>query len=252
MRCYWLSLITLVPVVAMADDLIPPQDVWTGKGQAGYVASQGNTEARSFNAAFDAGMLSGAWKHSVHLGGLYGQSSDVVSAERWDTLWQSNYTFSPDEFVFGALRYSHDMFSGFEYQGSASAGYGYKFFNTPTTQLSTQLGVGYRTSRQELIVKDDASGAVLYRVPLDITNEAVFTTELDYSHALTGTTTISNKLLIESGSSNTSITDAFALTVKMSQKLALSAGVNFQDNTKPPAGLKKVDTTETVNLVYSF
>jgi len=29
-------------------------------------------------------------------------------------------------------------------------------------------------------------------------------------------------------------------------------GYNIQDNTKPPASLKKLDTLETVNLVYSF
>jgi len=40
--------------------------------------------------------------------------------------------------------------------------------------------------------------------------------------------------------------------VKISTKLALSVGYTVQDNTKPPAGLKRVDTLETVNLVYSF
>ena len=47
-------------------------------------------------------------------------------------------------------------------------------------------------------------------------------------------------------------TNTLALTVKMSTKLALSLGYNLQDNTSPPPGLKKVDTLETVNLVYSF
>jgi putative salt-induced outer membrane protein YdiY len=29
-------------------------------------------------------------------------------------------------------------------------------------------------------------------------------------------------------------------------------GYTLQDNTKPPAGLKKLDSLETVNLVYAF
>jgi putative salt-induced outer membrane protein YdiY len=29
-------------------------------------------------------------------------------------------------------------------------------------------------------------------------------------------------------------------------------GYNIQDNTKPPANLKKLDTLETINLVDSF
>ena len=38
----------------------------------------------------------------------------------------------------------------------------------------------------------------------------------------------------------------------MSDKLALSLAYGLQDNTKPPAGLKKLDTIETINLVYAF
>jgi len=40
--------------------------------------------------------------------------------------------------------------------------------------------------------------------------------------------------------------------VKMSDKLALSLGVNVQHNTQPPAGLKHRDVVETINLVYAF
>ena len=59
-------------------------------------------------------------------------------------------------------------------------------------------------------------------------------------------------MLVNSGSINTLATNTLALTVKMSTKLALSLGYNVQDNTSPPPGLKKVDTLETVNLVYAF
>jgi putative salt-induced outer membrane protein YdiY len=48
------------------------------------------------------------------------------------------------------------------------------------------------------------------------------------------------------------ITNALAVAVKVSTKLALSVGYTVQDNTKPPAGLKRTDTLETVNLVYAF
>jgi putative salt-induced outer membrane protein YdiY len=59
-------------------------------------------------------------------------------------------------------------------------------------------------------------------------------------------------LLIEYGSSNTLLTDAFALVVKMSDRLALSVGLGVQRNSNPPAGLKTTDTVETVNLVFAF
>ena len=248
-----LSLSVLTPVVAMCDDAPPPppQDTWTGKGQAGYVASQGNTEAKSANAALDMSYLAGPWNHMFHLGGLYGQNTGYVSAERWDTLWQTNYSFTPDLYSFGAVRYSHDLFSGFDYQASAAAGLGYKFINTDSTKLSAQIGVGYQVLRPEDITKD-AAGEVISRMLQPSENSVIGTLGVNYSQALTKTTTLSDILLVNSGSINTLATNTLALTVKMSTKLALSLGYNVQDNTSPPAGLKKVDTLETVNLVYSF
>jgi len=69
---------------------------------------------------------------------------------------------------------------------------------------------------------------------------------------LSGSTTLSDKLLVESGSNDTLVTNTLALAVKISTKLALSVGYNVQNNSNPPAGLKKLDSLETLNLVYSF
>jgi putative salt-induced outer membrane protein len=250
-----LSLSVLTPVVAMCDDAPPPpQDVWTGKGQAGYTSSQGNTEAKSANAAIDMSYLAGPWNHMFHLGGLYGQNSGYVSAERWDTLWQTNYSFTPDLYTFGAARYGHDLFSGFDYQASASTGLGYKFINTDTTKLSAQIGVGYQVLRPEDIRKNSV-GEVTARYLQPSQNSVIGTAGVNYSQALTKTTTLSDILLVNSGSINTLATNTLALTVKMSTKLALSLGYNVQDNTNPPPStprLKKIDTLETINLVYAF
>lgn len=243
----------LAPMAALADEPppAPQQGIWVGKGQLGFLASQGNSEASSANAAIDMGMLNEPWEHKFHLGGLYGKSAGLVAAERWDTNWQSNYSFTPDFFVFGALRYQRDLFSGFQYQASESAGAGYKIINSADTKLSAQVGVGYRELRPEDLIKDD-SGAVIARILLPTDSSVVFTAGLDYSQAFTSTTTLSNKLLVEAGSGDKLITDALALTVKMSTRLALSLGYSLQDNTKPPAGLKKVDSVETANLVFAF
>jgi putative salt-induced outer membrane protein len=215
LRVLALSVLILVPVVAVCDDAPPPpppQDVWSGKGQLGFVESQGNTNSKSANAAIDMTYYDTPWKHVFHFGGLYGQSAGVTAAERWDTLWQSNRDITTDLFVFGALRYAHDLFSGFQYQATASAGLGYKFINTASTKLSGQIGMGYRRLRPEELVKD-AAGAVIDRIPEDANGAAVFTAGLDYSQALTSTTSLSNKLLLEAGSSDTLLTDTLALSV---------------------------------------
>jgi putative salt-induced outer membrane protein len=248
-------LLALAPAFcAWADNAPPPpQDVWIGKGQLGFLDSQGNSDAVSLNGNIDLLRYDGPWKNEFYVGGLYGKNTGIVSAERWETRGQSNYTLSGDLFVFGGLRYEHDLFDGFQYQASVTSGLGYKLLNSDDTKLTLQVGAGYRSLRPETIVKDpNGDGQVISRTPLETMGNAIGTVGLDFSHAFTKTTTLTNKFLTEAGSDNTLLHDELALTVKMSDKLALSVGYTISDNTKPPAPLKKVDTLTSVNLVFGF
>jgi putative salt-induced outer membrane protein len=244
----------LIPAgVAFADDAPPPppDGIWTGKGQFGFLNSRGNSDAESINGNLDMARIDGPWKNELTIVGLYGQSAGIVSAERATAVLQSNREISGDLFGFGNLRYEHDLFDGFEYQASAAVGLGYKIFDTTDTKLVAQVGVGYRRLRPEDISKAP-DGAVDGRTLLPATGAGIVTLQVDYSQALTATTTLTNKFYMETGPGDTLIHDNVAVAVKVSNKLALSVGYGVNDNTNPPGGLKKVDTTETVNLVYSF
>ena len=71
-RSFILCCAAVVPRVALGDEPPPPppQGVWRGKGQFGFLSSQGNSEAKSANAAIDLGLLEAPWEHKFHLGGL--------------------------------------------------------------------------------------------------------------------------------------------------------------------------------------
>lgn len=259
----------LVPMTALAGTMPTQQWVsmptapkkgtrtahFSGKGQMGFVASQGNAQGKSANVALDLKYVSGLWKHTLTLAMLYGQSSGVVSAERWSALWQSERKFTAKAFAFGAVRYEHDMFDGFQYQRSAAVGIGYTVVHTKATTLRTQLGAGYTMTRPETLKSIpilNASRIFIERTPLAEDNYAIGTVGVDYEHKITDTTSVSDKLLVNAGSSNTLLTNHLALVLKVSTKLAMSLGYELQDNTHPPAGIKKLDSTETANLVYAF
>ncbi len=254
-RVIALALWSLAPaVVALADDAPappPPNGVWMGKGQFGFLDSHGNSDAESINGKLDLLRYDGAWKNELNVTGLYGKSAGIVSAERWEVQEQTNYTFSGNLFAFGGLRYEHDLFDGFQYQASLTAGLGYKVLDSVSDKLTAQAGAGYSRLRPETIDKD-ADGAVISRTPLDAQSEAIGTVSVDYAHTFNKSTVLSNKLLVESGTLNTLINDNIALTVKMSEKLALSVGYGIMDNTKPTPPTKKIDTVATVNLVFAF
>src|SRR5450432_4221250 len=140
-RCAAIALVILAPTIsAWAEEAPPPpQGVWIGKGQLGFLDSRGNSDAESINGNVDMLRYDGAWKNEFYLAGLYGKSSGITSAERWETRGQSNYTISGDLFAFGALRYEHDLFDGFQYQASLTGGPGYKILDTADTKLTAQL-----------------------------------------------------------------------------------------------------------------
>ena len=248
---------TVAPVlIARADAPAappPPQHEWIGKGQFGFLQSKGNSDGESINGSIDLARYDDAWKNALYVGGLYGKSAGIVSSERWEVRDQTDYTISPKLFAFGGLRYEHDMFDGFQYQASLTGGLGYKFLDTTSDKLTVQLGAGYRRLRPETLIKDPGgSGAVVDRIPEDATGEVIATAGVDYAHKFNASTTLTNKFLVEYGSSDTLAHDEIALTVKMSNTLALSVGYAITDNSKPPAPLKKVDTVTTVNLVFAF
>ena len=224
--------------VALALLAASAQAAWKGKGEAGIVFARGNTNADTINFKLGMSEEVDRWKHSLEMAALRATSGGVRSADRYMAGWQSNCKLSDRSFSFGGLRYERDLFSGFDYQATASVGLGYKFYDTDKIKLSGQAGAGYRR------IKDGVTGAT--------SGNAVFVTGLDYENVLTATTKVVDKFHSESGSDNTLLTNFAGVEVKMSTALALSVGLDVQHNTTPPAPRKQTDTVTTVNLVYAF
>jgi putative salt-induced outer membrane protein len=229
----------------------PPQHTWIGKGQFGFLDSKGNSDSESINGNLDLLRDDGPWKNELYLAALYGKSSGIVSAERFEGREQTNYNFTKELFAFGGLRYEHDEFDGFVYQASVTSGVGYNLINTTATQLTAQVGAGYRRMRPETIQKD-GDGVVYLRQPLEQQSEAIGTATVTFTHKFNPNTILTNTFLAEAGAQNTLVQDNIQLAVKMTTKLALTVGYGLTDNSNPPSPLKKVDTVSTVNLQYSF
>jgi putative salt-induced outer membrane protein len=73
---------------------------------------------------------------------------------------------------------------------------------------------------------------------------------LNFDHQITSTTTVYDKFGGEFTSDNNFLQNELGLTVKMTDRLALSLAYGVRHNTNPPAGFKKTDTLSTLNLVY--
>jgi putative salt-induced outer membrane protein len=226
------------------------QAEWSSRSEVGFVAARGNTVSETANAKFEITRETQDWKNFFGASGLYGRASRIESAQRWDARYQLDRNIRAQTFWFVGGRYEDDRYSGFAYQGTATAGFGRKFYDTQLTKLTSQIGAGYRSLRQEDLIRDDAN-AVIARIPGERSSDMVVNAALTYEHSFNENTRILNSLLIESGQANTLTRNDLSFQVKMTEVLALSLGLSVRNNSEPQPGLKNTDTLTTVNLVYA-
>jgi putative salt-induced outer membrane protein len=247
-------------------------DGWTGKGDAGLVLNRGNTDSTNIGLGLELKNESDQWRHTFDAKYLRNESTVFaviappanapagtratlaeVTNKTADYLglgWKSDYKLTDRSYVFGAIRYERDEFGPFRYQAIGSLGYGYSVIKTDATTLDLEGGVGYRT------FESNANG--------DDGNDTVFRGGAKLTHQFNENVEFTNTFLAEAGADNTFLSNDAAVTVKMSDKLALKTGVFIRHNTEVEAvpqlpapaplfpGLDKTDTTFSTSLVYSF
>ena len=211
---------------------------WAGKGELGGVLARGNTNTETINAKVDMANETGHWKHQAGFSMLRTVENDVTSANRWELRGESDYKLSERSFVFGSLRYEDDDFTDYKYQAAASLGYGYRFIDSERTRLDGRLGAGYRFSELRLTGEN--------------ADEAIIRASVNFSHQITETTQITDRLLVEAGSDNTFVQNVLALQVSMTDKLALGLSYEVRHNTEVQPGTDKTDQVLTANLVFDF
>ena len=233
---------TLAAACLFAFSASPALAQWSGKGEAGLAIASGNTESQSFNAKLEGRHRRDAWENRIAFSGVYVAADDEATAQRWDAAFESRYDISPRTFWYGAVRYEDDRFSGFDYQGTASTGFGRKFIDSDTTKLSAQLGVGYK----RFATRDTLDPFV----PGESDDTITLVGGFDFEHQLTETTTLYDRFFFEAANENTYLKNVIGIAVKMTDRMALALALDVRHNTDPPAGFERTDTLTTMNLVY--
>jgi putative salt-induced outer membrane protein len=233
-------------------DTSRPDATWAVQGQAGLIMTRSNTTTKSGNGSFVAAHAMGRWTLSGGLAGLYASSAGITTQQDLNTFLQSDLQLSKRTFWFSTARWDRNLFSGFAYQESLATGAGFNIVRTPATQLTAELGAGYRRQQPEVIVTS-STGEVIARMRQPVVDDAVMQAALKYEHAISSSTKLLNTVLVVSGSSDTTTTDNLSLQVKVDASLSLAVGMQLVNNSSPPPGsARHTDTVMTVNLVYEL
>ena len=212
---------------------------WEGNGEFGYVSTTGNTDTVALNFKLNFVLNRRDWRHRFTGTALNTSEDGIKDNERFTAEIQSDRALNEKSWLFGAFRWDADQFGSYDPQLSLSTGYGRQLMKSEKHELKGEIGAGYR------MLEETVSG--------DSSNEAILRLVLDDNWQVFKTTVWTNRLLVESGSSNTFSQFNTGLGVSMTDRFAIKLGFEVRHNTKiPPADSEHTDTITSANLVYNF
>ncbi|MEO8747565.1 MAG: DUF481 domain-containing protein [Rhodanobacter sp.] len=236
---------------------------WAGSGEFGFAATTGNTRSQNIDAKLGLSLENDQWKNNFFLDALRSKSQQRVidsmgvtvtqfntTANRYDGGASVGFKFDPRSYIVGAVRYEHDQFGANLWQGVVSLGYGYIALKTARTELSFEIGPGYKRY-QPATLNTVVNGVTVRQVQPDV-SEAVARGLVNYKYKLTDNTAFEDTVLMEAGSTDTYLQNDAGLAVTMTSKLALKLGLQVRHHSSVLAGVKATDTLATTNLVYKF
>ncbi len=249
------ALLAAAPLAASAQQA-PNDGSWSGSGELGFALTRGNTKSENLNAKLQFKKEDEIWKHNFYVNALRskGEVNDTydITANRYDVGVSSGYKLDERSYIVGAARYENDDFSTYEYQSIVSLGYGYTAIKNERTELSMEVGPGYRRTQKRPYIENVGEPPVPTTIDPDADGQAVGRGLISFKHQFTPTTAFENITLVEAGSDNTFVQNDAGLAVSMNSKLALKMGFQVRHNTDVLVGTEKTDKLLTTNLVYKF
>ncbi len=237
MRAAVLGLCICLSHAALAQSAGAPADRLSGKAALGYLATSGNTDSESTNASFSIVYAPSAWTHSFDVSAVGASTDGETTAESYLFGYEGRRAFGEHHFLFGALDWKRDRFSGYAEQVSQTVGYGRRFLNGERHLLDAGLGFGARQSELRDGTEED---------------DRIVRGSVNYRWVMTETTDFEQSLVVESGSTNTMTESRSSLRARIIGNVALVLSYRVKHNSSVPQGSANADRFTSVALEYAF
>ena len=214
-------------------------NAWEGTGELGYVGTSGNTDSAALNFKLNFIRTGERWRHRFSGTALVTSEDGNTDNERYTVEVQSDRKLTEKSWLFGSFRWDADKFGSYDPSVSLTAGYGYQLMKSEKHELRGEIGAGYRKLTET--ISNRSEGELIGRFLLD-----------DWWQVFESTKW-TNRLLVETGSSNTFTLFNTGLTVGMTDRLAVKLSFEVRNNSRiPPGDSEHTDTVAGVNIVYNF
>lgn len=209
----------------------------SGEGELGYTETAGNTDTSSLNAKLGFSYQEANWRSSLALEAVHKSDNEVSIAERYYGAAKSDYTMNPRDYVFGAVDYQRDRFSGIAHRTNLGTGYGRRVVVSEPLLFNTEFGFGYRWTQ---IDPGGEQADVTLRVATAL------------AWKLSGTAGITQETTMVVGEEDAAIRAFSALTSTLVGQFSLRLSHLLNYRSTEPQGKNDYDMETAVTLVFSF
>lgn len=235
------TMVLLASSAALADEPpAGPPPVWSGKAEASYVGTTGNTNVQTVGAGLEIDYKKDVWDALAKGAYVQGKTDGVTTAKTIAGELRGARHLSPRFELFVQGDYFKNEFAGIDNRLSGIGGGAYSVVKTDAHELKFQIGAGYtKENRTEGDDKSFASGqaGLLYKWKVSSTTD--LTEEFSYVDSF-------------KDSSDWRIANTFSVSVAINKILSLKASHTLAYLNEPVPGFGKTDTITSIALVAKF
>jgi len=205
--------------------------------EVGLLLTEGNADTRSVNIKGNTEYTKGKSRNTLNAEVLYVDGDSGKLSEKYVGAGKTAYQFGKHSYAFLNGTLERDLFSGYDYQGTISAGYGYRFIDSKEMIFDLEAGPGYRRVKLDA---EEAEGEVIARV------------SGKFLYQISKTSAFTEELVSDIGSDTVITKSVTAVTAQIVGNMSMKASLTIKNNSKPPAEADKTDAEVGLTLVYSF
>ena len=211
---------------------------WSGSAELGFIDTSGNTDTQSTNGGFSVLHKGANWDKAFKASALTSKEDNETSKEKYNGELKLDRKFGERSYLAITGTHERDRFSGFEYQSTASVGYGYRAINDKELKLSFEAAPGYRREK----IKE--SGV--------IQEDSILRLDMKFDWIIKEGVRFTEEFVAELGEDNSTYRSETGLKSQINGSLATKLTYKVKYVDEVPEGNENTDREFGVTLVYSF
>ena len=244
-------------------DVVLAEGYLSGSGEFGFASTTGNTHSQNLDAKVDLSYETRLWKKRFFFSATRVKNQEKTvdatgivykrykrTVNRYNVGVSAGYKFNPRSYIVGTTRYARDDFGATRWQAVVSIGYGYIGLKTRRTELSFEIGPGFKQYQ----MADTTIWIDGKKMPYtqDRQQEGVIRGSLNYSYRINANTSFDNTVLLEIGPKDKYFQNDAGFAVSITRKLLLRLVYEVRHHSVVLPGARRTDTLTSTNIVYKF